>query len=71
MPVCLDFRRIRSRLQDMAVFRRKEKKCPLKIVSKKTPPLVSPSSLTICSQSAPFNFKKETTSYLPGITESE
>ncbi|KAJ9144326.1 hypothetical protein NKR19_g6541 [Coniochaeta hoffmannii] len=26
MPACLDFRRIRSRLQDMRVFRRKEKK---------------------------------------------
>lgn len=31
MPVCLDFRRIRSRLQDMVSFRR-EKKRTLKIV---------------------------------------
>ncbi|KAB5576226.1 hypothetical protein GE09DRAFT_1095044 [Coniochaeta sp. 2T2.1] len=31
MPACLDFRRIRSRLQDMAGLRRKEKKRTLVI----------------------------------------
>lgn len=56
----------------MTGFRRKEKKPTLIIVraGNCSSYMPFPVSLTSCSQSAPFDFKKENT-YLPGITDSE